>query len=363
MVVWAEDSLQGNGPYVVNHTFNKSSVDSKYLTDKIVLSSISSVWGNPGSQTFVSNKININFEGYSVESAKACDPSIMYSLSSTPWNNATVYTDYMKLISGTCGNETYGDPSTFPFYINSKDYVEYQSLSISELTFTDYLKLKYVSNIIVTSSTTAIETYLVKAGSEDKLSAYAYDNGKAGMGIILSQDGKAYFYSWSDLEPCFPSYIDISSNGNGSGDGYSVNRNGATITVSYNGTTIDTLTLTNKTISNFNLNEQKTAISGTSIAGSCSKEELLALATDLGNSTQMRIDQAPEVLELFIKAFWSTYSFSNASGDTTCSFNNFNATFLNNNHEYVVQFVNGIGNAYQQMEHVGPIIKVIISKN
>ena len=78
----------------------------------------------------------------------------------------------------------------------------------------------------------------------------------------------------------------------------------------------------------------------------------------------MRIDQAPEVMELFIKAFWSTYSFSDASGSAACSFDNFNATTLNNyDYKYVVQFVNGIGNAYQEMDHVGPIIKVIISKN
>ena len=288
----------------------------------------------------------------------------MYSLSSTPWNNATVYADYMKLISETCGNKEYGDVSTFPFYICSKDYTEYNSLSVSGLTFTDYLKLKYVSNVIVTTSTTAIETYMIKNGSEDKLSAYAYDNGKAGMGIILSKDGNAYFYSWSDLEPCFPSYTNISSDGKYSGDGYSVDRNGATIVVSYNGTAIDTLTITKNVINDFNLVEQKAAISTKSIADSCSKEELLALATDLGNKTQMRIDEAPEVMELFIKAFWSTYSFSNASGTTTCSFDNFNANFLNSNSfKYVVQFVNGIGNAYQEMEHVGPIIKVIISKN
>jgi len=383
LVVWAEDLYEekGNGRYVANHTFNKNSVDSKYLTDKIVLSSISSVYGVPGMQTFVSNKINIiDFKGYSVESAKAYDPSIMYSLSSTPWNNETVYKDYMRLISETSGNAGYGDESTFPFSISSKDYTEYNSLieynllSVSELTFTDYLKLKYVSNVIVTSSTTAIETYMIKNGSEDKLSAYAYDNGKAGMGIILSKDG-TYFYSWSDLEASVPSYTDISSDGKyssprdvwGYSSDYSVERDGATIVVSYDGKTIDTLTITKNDINAFNLVEQKAAISTKSIADSCSKEELLALATDLGflGNTTMRIDQAPELMELFIKAFWSTYSFSDARGKAACSFDDFDATTLidNYDYEYVVQFVNGIGNTYQDMQHVGPIIKVIISKN
>lgn len=212
---------------------------------------------------------------------------------------------------------------------------------------------------------------MIKNGSEDKLSAYAYDNGEAGMGIILSNDGSAYFYSWSDLDPSVPRYTDISSNGEhlpqyffGSSSGYSVYRNGATIDVLYNGITIDTLTITKNDINDFNLAEQKEAISTKSIADSCSKEELLALATDLGDTTEMRIDQAPEVMELFIKAFWSTYSFSDASGSAACSFDNFNATTLNNyDYKYVVQFVNGIGNAYQEMDHVGPIIKVIISKN
>ena len=127
LVVWAEDSFQekGNGWYVANHTFNKSSVDSKYLTDKIVLSSISSVLGTPGFQTRVSNKININLKDIRLN-CKSYDPSIMYSLSSTP-GTMQQFMDYMKLISKPVEIKNM-EVSTFPFYIFGIDYSDYNSL-------------------------------------------------------------------------------------------------------------------------------------------------------------------------------------------------------------------------------------------
>ena len=311
LVLSSESSkLNMSSYYKITHSFSKSSIDSQYLTDKVILITNSSVYCVPGSQSGIRNYLNIDFTGYTMSNAKAFSPNLREGLLSTPWTVDTI-TQYMRMVSETCGNEEYTDANAFPFYVQGKDYEDYKSLNISTISFSEYLKLKYRNNTIVTSETSAIMAYFVKSGTTEKISAYAYRNEDQGIGLVIGSDGKVYGYVWSENASGYDGYTEIKADSTTNkfinSTKYSVVNNGTRYIVKYDGVEIVTLDLTTSEITDYNLGVEKENLKGTSIYNECTPEELLAIATMPGNTSEIRIMDDPEVVELFIKAFWKQY--------------------------------------------------------
>ena len=372
LVVSSSDTVTNMSSYYkVTHAFDKSSIAEEYLTSKTLLLTNSTVFNSPGSQSYVRNYFSINFADYSVSSAKAYIPSLKNGLEGTPWTAETV-SKYIEEVNKTAGNNCYESISAFPFYVQGKDYDNFKALTISDLKYSEYLKLKYRNNVIVTGADTAKLAYFVKSGSTEKISAYAYRNDSCGMGLVIGSDGKVYGYDWSETSGSYSCWTSIKANATttdlGNSTGYSVVNSGNTYTIKYNGAVVETLTCTISDISDYNLEVEKNNLNGVSISDECSDEELLAIATMYGYKTEVRITDDPEIAELYLKAFWKQYTIklvdSAARQTFYYSLEEINkSTLSSSNFYYAVMFTNGLGNAYQDMEHVGPIVEIEMSKN
>lgn len=371
LVLKADDSLESGSVYKITHKFDKSSVDSKYLTDKVKLIAHSAICGNPGNQNLACNYLSINFDKYSVENAKVYSPNFYNKFTSTPWTTETIK-EYLKLSNETCGNSEYTDASALPFYIQGKDYDGYNSLSKdvkNTLTFSEYLKLKYRNNLIVTGESSAISAYFVKADLTEKTSAYAYKNDEQGVGLVIGSDGKIYGYAWSETNPSSPVYQEIKTGSNSFKDAfagtmnYTIERTNNCLIIKYNGKEIEKLNFTLSEINNYNLAVEKENINGKSIYDECSSEELLAFVTMPGDKTEIKMSDDPEIAELYLKAFWNQYYLKINNTETKILLENVDKDILSNMDYYMVYFTNGIGNSYQNMEHIGPVVEILTTKN
>lgn len=377
LVVKSKNSCTEANTYNIIHSFNESDIDSNYLTDKIILITNSSIYGSPGLQSYVRNYLQIEFSNYSITNAKAYSPALNDLLSATPWTESTLE-NYLNMLNGTfnilddtCGNTEYEDINALPYYIQGKDWTDYNALNASYISFAEYLKFKYRNNVIITDESTAISAYFVKEGTTEKISAYAYKNNTQGIGLVISSDGKVYAYAWTENESCYPVYTELkdgenSLTNNSSNIKYIIDVNGNSYTIKYNGEKVVTLECTISTISNYNLSVEKENLKGISLFNECTQDELLALATMPGKQQELTIKDNLEVAELFLKAFWNQYYLrivdSNAN-KTKCELTDFDKNSLENMSYYIVYFSNGIANAYQNMQHVGPIIEIELTKN
>lgn len=374
LLIESEKTLSGNYPYKVTHSFDKSSIDSNYLTKEVILLADLSVYVVPGEQLAVRNYLSINFEEYSMENAKAYSPDFKEKFSVTPWDSSTL-NDYIEQVNKICGNETYDSIEAYPYYVQGKDYEDYSDLNTSKITFSEYLKLKYRNNVIVTGENSAISAYFTKEGTTEKISAYAYRNEEQGVGLVIGKDGKVYCYGWHENSACYPLYTEIKSGSNTvkdamSDEDYIVEKENDVYTIKYKNETIQKLYCTIGSVDmNYNIDVEKENIKGLSIFDECSEEELLALITMPGEKSEFRINDDPEIAELFVKSLWNAYWLkvvdTNNKTKSDVQLDAFSKESFNENCYFSVFFTNGIGNAYNSAitDYVGPTIEIKLVKD
>lgn len=343
-------------------TVDTGAISEKYLTDEIITYVDSVAYNTPDYTSLIHNVIN--HKDYSIVDV-AVDYACSGLLNGVRWTNSE-YDSYKKYVESLPGY----DGNVAPMYSQNYDYTNYfgNDALKSAITYSEYLKLKYVLSVFPLSVNSAMECYFTKTNSEEQIFAYSYEyENIGGVQFYPRADGKIYWNAWGQGGPKALFLKDEEElTGTKQYGKFKITVTDNIYSVYYNNELCDTLEFHMKEIENFDVNSYRAQLSNYSLNSISESEKLYWITSTSDRKGEIVYDT--DIIGMYITALNKMYNivFSNGGRYTVEQFNDLSTADKVNAltaDYFYIDFSPAVSNWNNNMKLAGPVIRIVLSKN